>query len=1379
MSELFDFTQFFKKMSAKGEINVDLSGIDVKNTASATSVDETGVKTNNNLTEYVTNDINYIINNIYANSGETIGISNSIVPSAYYNNTTSTFTSIPVNNVTSEIMDNVYYRRLYDNLGNIETFDGIASSDGSRINSIVFGNYVLELLPRHELFAANSNPISDAYKMHKLYAALGLYGKDIHNVDWVNTSGNNTNATCIINENIFKSRLNSISKKCKENGIELLLTYYDTLYTDPDTGSTDYTKINDYTNSFSWFYDTNNISNWCTKLQSSGYMADLSESGDGVNPFLLSATEAFKSYFDQSDDLVDNFYDSFTTICNNILNMFDLIKYMDTDTKNSLFSIFSSYKIVGDETSSDNIWLIDIDSIISSDSSDADKAHWFRFISSVGHYVSKFYMNDPYQLHIEELYTGNNKYYNYILDYEECTGAELINKIKINLNSIYLNNDTAINERLSLFYNYVIQMNDIPVLSNKTNIITLNNTGVLEDVILNYDKKFKIIKWGVSGSDTLLSNYEPMYKYNTNNTVSVATIISLIDSIKTVVNQYDSIMTALYTYNSILAMSKQNDLKVIQNNLDELNDVIEKIKWYQEFTNESVFETREYIDSANYPKVSLCEYKSVPARLLIPVKMYRRVKTTTKILGIKRTKWKRKSIGVRWVEIRYIDTSVYKKYVSNTNTPYIIYNINSPATISVTSDNSLLVLEIPLKSEILKYSTCEVSFTGISGYTSYYDATINSDMELIINDTKFNLSMGEYSCTAMYVKVDLEKTQSDDSLSNININYNIPYLPYDTELSRWAFTTYGPFDQSKYATQNRSGDYTYDSAGNLVYPERNDGYTIFPETSKDISSLRQGLDIYNKVALLLCILKNVYGSDRVQLLETVRSIDDQESLCLGGEESTMLSWHNYGLAVKIRILKSDLINPIEDGDSDMLKLIDIAETFSNDAYNGKYGDPINVVWCGLLVIGANIFDWEFLPIGVTHKDAPKFRNSLLSQKDPIIENGYINVTDKKYAVNSEILTDSPYILKTSNAYKNGININGNIYVSQDDIINYNPPNDINLINIIEFINLIKVKMDANGSTLTNRSDIYEWKSLNPISFKQLILYYTMTNNIASAKGLISGDYIEKYQNIINTYYNSDHIEFVKQFLGNLYYSIKIYVESAGDGAYILLSDGKMRVPIKEAKSTFNMSSENLFGQKQIDVEHVEYGTWKDGVFISENDSEMSIYTTDSPVIDGYENGIATSGDALYIHTLISAQIKKEFDSIKTDFESLNIKLMYDNYEDGPNADDYNILENEFGIIQMQDLLPYNKLKNLFIQKNINNKNVASDGTVLGAGVNEEDKADNVESIFEKIVSNAEMNGIRTANLTKEHVIVTENTMSTEQFINIISNGKIPSAKDII
>ena len=167
--------------------------------------------------------------------------------------------------------------------------------------------------------------------------------------------------------------------------------------------------------------------------------------------------------------------------------------------------------------------------------------------------------------------------------------------------------------------------------------------------------------------------------------------------------------------------------------------------------------------------------------------------------------------------------------------------------------------------------------------------------------------------------------------------------------------------------------------------------------------------------------------------------------------------------------------------------------------------------------------------------------------------------------------------------------------------------------------------------------------------KAALVLYPLFSRMLQSNLLISGDYIEKYQNIINTYYNSDHIEFVKQFLGNLYYSIKIYVESAGDGAYILLSDGKMRVPIKEAKSTFNMSSENLFGQKQIDVEHVEYGTWKDGVFISENDSEMSIYTTDSPVIDGYDNGIATSGDALYIHTLISAQIKKEFDSIKTDF----------------------------------------------------------------------------------------------------------------------------------
>ena len=34
---------------------------------------------------------------------------------------------------------------------------------------------------------------------------------------------------------------------------------------------------------------------------------------------------------------------------------------------------------------------------------------------------------------------------------------------------------------------------------------------------------------------------------------------------------------------------------------------------------------------------------------------------------------------------------------------------------------------------------------------------------------------------------------------------------------------------------------------------------------------------------------------------------------------------------------------------------------------------INAVWCGQLVTGPDLFVWEFLPIGVGHKDVLKFK----------------------------------------------------------------------------------------------------------------------------------------------------------------------------------------------------------------------------------------------------------------------------------------------------------------------------------------------------------------------------------------------------------------------
>jgi len=51
------------------------------------------------------------------------------------------------------------------------------------------------------------------------------------------------------------------------------------------------------------------------------------------------------------------------------------------------------------------------------------------------------------------------------------------------------------------------------------------------------------------------------------------------------------------------------------------------------------------------------------------------------------------------------------------------------------------------------------------------------------------------------------------------------------------------------------------------------------------------------------------------------------------------------------------------------------------------------VWCGQLKTGPDNFVWEFLPLGVEHKDAPKFRDILYNQGDPISSLAFINVND--------------------------------------------------------------------------------------------------------------------------------------------------------------------------------------------------------------------------------------------------------------------------------------------------------------------------------------------------------------------------------------------------
>jgi hypothetical protein len=79
--------------------------------------------------------------------------------------------------------------------------------------------------------------------------------------------------------------------------------------------------------------------------------------------------------------------------------------------------------------------------------------------------------------------------------------------------------------------------------------------------------------------------------------------------------------------------------------------------------------------------------------------------------------------------------------------------------------------------------------------------------------------------------------------------------------------------------------------------------------------MRKGMGVFDAAASLLGILRSEFGEKRVELCETMRSMEDEATVCAGGPESEFLSWHNFGLGIKILIYQDDLRTPIaEDSD---------------------------------------------------------------------------------------------------------------------------------------------------------------------------------------------------------------------------------------------------------------------------------------------------------------------------------------------------------------------------------------------------------------------------------------------------------------------------------
>ncbi len=814
-----------------------------------------------------------------------------------------------------------------------------------------------------------------------------------------------------------------------------------------------------------------------------------------------------------------------------------------------------------------------------------------------------------------------------------------------------------------------------------------------------------------------------------------------------------------------------------------LDLLIRKIEWFEFFQGISLRKNRisiltglETQQTQNYRKLS---------RILVPVDMgvkVTRVRRKTNnyveagivagatvvggpVLGglafafrrRRRYKYIRTDLGIRFAELRFVDASVLSKFRKNEHILLTsVINIATRTTAilpfnAYDEDNYYTNYSIEIMSgnavgQIRKI----ISYDGASK-----TATIEGEWDIIPpQGSQFKIYKN------------YEVTNPDPVPLNVNVTFDMPHLPFDAELRKMAFDNLGFFDNTKNSNhtniQDASGNVLVDfdnftvanqNTLNTFYP----GYEIFHNSSKEISAMRGGLDIYNKVQFLLTILKDKFSPSRVKLVETTRSLEDQNKIQFGGESSNFLSWHNYGLAAKIIVTDESEVTPIKDGSEDFFKLLDIADVFTTLCFNGSLGSPINVVWCGRLKTGPDNFVWEFLPIGVDHKDVWKFRDSIYNQIDPVIANAYVDVQTNGYIVPSSVTSDGPYIKDSSEALKNPIMTNGGIWVSPSDIRNYNIPSNLVLKDIQEFLFLVKNKITGNGSTLTANKDPFAWKSSNPISYNQLINYHSLLGNYNIVRLLMSMDYIDRFESIIITARTVDSRDFVRSFLGDVSYNnAKLNIRVDADSGFISIADGMLYINGTNVTNNNPEGNGNTFGQQQLSTDNITV-------------QEVRYTISEAPVL--------TEKQLKVINNLIRDKILSEYKLIKDAFENINIEFLYDSIKNGSNAELFDTIENEFGIIKTQDLIPIQQIRELFNRVNINNnpENTSNpDGTLRGAAVSSE------ESVYEKLISTLETAEVSLVKPGNEKIIVEEVLEKPlEVYIKEIIKKQNPGAADIL
>lgn len=1408
---MFDFDKYHKNMTVTSDALIDISNIPIKHDSSASAIDENGKPYDVVLNEHVSKNIDYVVTEVNVNSAYYSG-------SKYDKREGHTIKDV---NITTQVdgksvkSDAQYSFRKWSPLDDAN-YDVIDPSGNRVSQATVSGNFdnpnntstsfsgTISVQPKHELLT-RTLPIADNDNEYAhILAMFGLLGPGCETLKWATDKDRYKTKNCVMSAKTLSKRLKKAKSRIIDPKFEIETTTYYDLH-DPDDDSDTPAEVSLPSSKILYQFNmppkgvvSADTSGFCTQMKKYGYMINCD--GNESTPYLPSIRDAFEAYYYPKEDLADDFTENFNEVIYRIKKLWRFKDKLKKSTvkkinkvcaKDYRYANSSELNYIINEENEAQEWLVDFQSCLYINKNDNPNypLPYARLVSPIyGANSAIRCVTERVTNGLEVLYKFTPEVFrvknvspnNALLNYTEMSLPEVFDYLKTlyddhivptysSASAVPIGRNQWLVEALNVAYDSYI----VPLVwsdSSYTQTFKLCLYGNTDDQIEEYlngeqfdDIKIKVLTWTTEvefDKDTgaCTKKKEPVAELMQDSSSAESNIhdkIAIIDDIDDILSRFNIAIAAV----SMLSPTTGIMLKLLMHNLekavDDFNIAVKRIKYFEYYAYDSVFDSKEMIlrrrdcykasSSTNPPKLL-----TLPARFLVPTKMYVKKKFTKKIFGIKRKYTKRVCVGIRWTEIRFINVGLYDRYPKNNDVPMAKLPFISKITIKGSSGKT--VDEIPTS-----VSNGEDVILALSKGTKL-DCTVVDRYTLTISS---KINAGTYDTS--YILKGLDSTKPSDNRDKVKVYYKMPHLPYDNEIRTFALAEYGPFDQSVNAEIKR-GTSQYNA---------HDGWKIFFDSSNQISSLRQGINIYPSVAHLIRILKDTFGSNRVQLCDATRSQDDQAKICLGGEESAFLSWHNYGLAVKILIYNPDCKTTIEPEGPDMVKLIDIAEQFTNNVKNGMYGAYFNVVWCGRLKTGANIFDWEFLPIGIEHKDAYKFRDSTIMQRDPIQELAYVSAN--RYATTQTTSSSKgPWISKANPAYANAEVINGQHFVPPKAIRNYPIAKNLVLINVIEYLKLIRLKMFAYGTKLPDSDDLYSWLCKNRQSYNQLLVYFGLLGNLQSFKSLLSGEYTLRYKPVLENYYNTDAIEFVKHFLGKYYNEAKIVINNINDASYISLKDGRLHIPCADGRPNLPLSADNLFDQQQVTIDNYQRGVWKDGRFIPAT-PDME-YVSKNAVISGYSNNNAVGGDAYLLHSIVADQIKAELEKITKQFENYNGLLMFDSFKNGPNADKFDQLENEFGIIASQDLISFDKLRSMLISETINdNAGISSTGTILGI-----DRENN--TIYEKVISNAEVAGMRLASLSSEHIEINERKdegLTLDDLNKIIQNGNAPTANELM